>query len=539
MTRQFSEPVLPPPAHPRAIASDGLGLSASTPSPWAARAVLLAPLAGYALFLAKSVMVPTNTTWALLLLLWALAATLVAWRLTRADSGILDWLERRAAAIATALIVLAAITLVAVSVWQARTAAMSIYAEDTAYYSQVLWNTLHGNLLSGNVQQERLYAPPVSSDLALHVAPVSLALLLPAYAAFPHFLTLLVIRDVALAAAAWPLFLLARQGMGGAAGVGAVVLYLGNAAVLAQGFESFTLLHLAPLPFFWAFRAFALGDFRMFLILMAITLGVREDVAISMAGFGLWALVGRHGLRWVAAGLAVPVAWWVVVTLAIQPVFRGAGKTVFDVLAAGSPSSLGLYGSVLADPSWLLDSVRADGAYFLYALLRSVGFLPVLGPEGLAAVPGVAATLFAARTLFGAGDPLSRFALLPACVLVGATLLIVSRLARRAEHTRAFAFALLLLLPSVSLLDGAKDAVRQRLLAYRTSHDPAALAKAVAHVPDGASVAAPVVALPALSKRPRLFTLQYFDAYPAPDVEYFLLDGRPQRVWGTAERRER
>src|SRR5437588_21490 len=133
---------------------------------------------------------------------------------------------------------LVAVAFVAVSVWQARSLAMSVYAEDTAYYSQVLWNTLHGNLLSGSVQQERLYSPPVSSDLALHVAPISLGLLLPAYALFPHFLTLLIIRDVALAAAAWPLFLLARERVGAGAGVAAVVLYLGNAAVLAQGFES-------------------------------------------------------------------------------------------------------------------------------------------------------------------------------------------------------------------------------------------------------------------------------------------------------------
>src|SRR5205085_5610029 len=133
-----------------------------------------------------------------------------------------------------------------INVMQARNFAMSVYSEDTAYYSQVLWNTLRGNFLSGNVTQGHLYEPPVLTDLALHVSPIMVSLLLPLYAVFPHFLTLLIVRDVALAAAAWPLFLLARERMGGGAGVAAVVLYLGNPAVLAQGFESFSLLHLAP-----------------------------------------------------------------------------------------------------------------------------------------------------------------------------------------------------------------------------------------------------------------------------------------------------
>jgi hypothetical protein len=98
---------------------------------------------------------------------------------------------------------------------------------------------------------------------------------------------------------------------------------------------------------------------------------------------------------------------------------------------------------------------------------------------------------------------------------------------------------MLLLLPSVGLLDGAKAAVQERLLGYIDGHDAAALSEAVAHVPDGAPVAAPIIALPALSKRPRLFTLQYLDAYPAPRVEYFLLDRRPDRVWRNPARRDR
>ena len=119
-------------------------------------------------------------------------------------------------------------------------------------------------------------------------------------------------------------------------------------------------------------------------------------------------------------------------------------------------------------------------------------------------------------------------------------MVIVSRLARRqGGDRRAFALALLVLLPSASLLDGGRGAVGERLVAYAIGQDAAALAEAIAHIPDGAAVAAPVAALPALSQRPRLFTLQYLDAYPAaPGPDYFLLDRNLARVWRNPERRQ-
>jgi len=501
-------------------------------APWESCLVVTAPLAGYGLFIAKALAGPVHVPWAMALLLCAVAATFLAWGLTSSDSRLLERLDRNATPIALTLMALMAVGLIVTSVVQARCFAMSVYSEDTAYYSQILWNTLHGRFLAGNVTQGNLYDPPVSTDLALHVSPIVISVLLPVYALFPHFLTLLVLRDVALVAAAWPLFLLARERMGGAAAVAAVVLYLGNPVVLAQGFESFSLLHLAPLPLFCAFRAFARHDFRQFLAWTAIALGVREDLAIPLVGLGLWALVERQGFRWIGAGLGVPIVWWGIVTLAIQPAFRGASKSVLDVLAAGSGGPFGVYRRVLADPSWILDSLQAGGGQLLYGLLRSVGFVPVLGPEGLVAAPSLAATLFAVRTLHGAADPLSRFALLPSCALVAATIMIASRFVRRHRFgPHAFAFTLLLLFPLVNLLDGAKDAVQSRLLEYIRGHDASALWEAVGHIPDGVSVAAPAAVLPALSKRPRLFTLQYLDRYPQPRADYVLVDRRLDRVW--------
>ncbi|MDH3673803.1 MAG: hypothetical protein OES46_22030, partial [Gammaproteobacteria bacterium] len=107
---------------------------------WKVGITLVLPLAGYGIWLTEALFARPNPQWAFLLLVWTLGATLLAWGLTRGGAGrIFDRLDRHARSIAIGLMVIAAIVLIAVSVIQARYFAMSVYTEDTAYYSQVLW----------------------------------------------------------------------------------------------------------------------------------------------------------------------------------------------------------------------------------------------------------------------------------------------------------------------------------------------------------------------------------------------------------------
>lgn len=506
-----------------------------------ARVACILPLIGYAIFISESIFARPNLKWASLLLVWALSAAVLAWWLARGRArGLFDSLDRHASTIAIGIIVLVAMVLVVVSVLQAHYFALSVHAEDTAYYNQLLWNTLHGDFLSGNLQQERLYKPPVSNDLALHVSPVLLLGLLPIYTVFPHFLTLLIVRDVALAVAAWPLFLLARERMGGTAGVAAVILYVANPAVIAQGFEAFYLLQLAPVAFFWALHFFVREEFGKFLCWMGIAIGLREDVAITMAGFGLWALMSRRQLRWSAMGLGIPFAWWGLTTLIIQPAFGRVGSSAFEVaLAGGNSHQLGSYQILLGNPSWMLEVLREGGLEYLYRLLRSVGFLGILGWGWLLATPGLVANLFLARVFYSASDPISRFALIPSCALIGAAVVIVSRLGPKHHRSmQVFALIMLLFLPSASLVDGIKDAIQARLALYTVHNDAPVLWEAIEQIPATASVAAPNYALPALSNRPKLFYVTYLHMYPQAQPAYILLDRNIDRITVSPELRQ-
>jgi hypothetical protein len=298
---------------------------------------------------------------------------------------------------------------------------------------------------------------------------------------------------------------------------------------------------LAPLPFFFALRAFLRTQFSWFFGWMAISIGIREDVAITMAGFGLWALLKRRQWKWVGISFGLPIVWWGAATLLIQPAFGRLGNSAFDVaLAGGSQTPLGVYQVLLEKPSWIIEALRDGGLNYLYRLLRSVGFLSILGPEGLIAAPGLAASLFLGRVFYSGTDPISRFALLSSCALIGAAIVIVSNIGRRYQlDLRGFALITLFLLPSVSLLDGAKDAIQERLALYTVHNDAVALREAVRQIPDSASVAAPNYALPALGSRPKLFYISYLFMYPNAKPDYILLDHNFVRVTANPELRER
>lgn len=498
---------------------------AGTPESPAFRYAFLLPIVGYAAYIPEFFFGHPNPTWAAFLFLWALSASFFAWWLSQRHQ-VPEISYRGAVRIVIVLMTLEAILFITISAWQVRNFSIGVYAEDSSYYNQVLWNSLHGHFLAGNVQQERLYNPPVSSDLALHVSPF-LLVLLPIYAVFPHFLTLLIIRDLALVAAAWPLFLLARARIGPTGGVAAVILYLAHPIVIAQGLVAFYLLQLAPLPFFWALRAFVLKQYYSFLGWMLLALSMREDVAISMAGFGLWAVLRRRTFRWWVGAFGLPVLWWGIATVGIQPRF---GHWSDNIYLKGQENPFGI-GSLLGHPSWVLDSLRNGGIKYLYSMLRNVGALAVLGWDGVVALPGLAANLFLMRWFPAAWDPLSRLSLVPACALMGASVLVAGRIIRRRRwNAPTLALILLVLLPSVAIIDGAKSSLREGLVAYFVVNDRVALQEAVHLIPPSASVAAPTYALPALSRRYKLYTIQEFQMYPQPHPDFFLFDQNRDRV---------
>jgi hypothetical protein len=314
--------------------------------------------------------------------------------------------------------------------------------------------------------------------------------------------------------------------MGNVAALAAALLYLTNATIIAQAFDGFYLLQLAPLPFFFALRAFSKMRFGSFTFWIIIALCLREDVAIALAGFALVTLAARRDFRWLISGLCLPIAWWLLCTAYVEPTFREAAVGPF-----GGRGSLGLYSDVmehlvLMDSTWMHNVVL-----YLYRLLRAGGYLCLLGVEGLLTVPILVANGLLGSTFEQGTDAISRFGVLPSCALIGGSVAIVARMCKAYNWNPARAGVIaFLLLPCVCLLDGAKDAIQSRIASLTKTHNANALREAITLIPAHASVAGFKDVLPALSNREKLFYAQFLEEYPDPEIDYFLLDLDEDRI---------
>src|SRR5437879_2663091 len=87
-----------------------------------------------------------------------------------------------------------------------------MYAWDLGVYDQSMYSTVHyGRLFFSTVEWPyTMSVVPAGTQLAVHFSPV-LFLLLPIYAVFPSPVTLLVLKTIAVALGAFPVYLMGRR----------------------------------------------------------------------------------------------------------------------------------------------------------------------------------------------------------------------------------------------------------------------------------------------------------------------------------------
>jgi uncharacterized membrane protein len=360
----------------------------------------------------------------------------LAARLTPALLAADGWLRRprRWALLLALAIVVAAAVLAGYSI--ARHNAFNSKAYDLGLHAQVWWNTSYGRLFAGSVE--------VDNYLGDHVSPIILPLA-PLYRLWPDARLLLLLQAAALAIGAWPLALLARRRLlphwPQSAHLAALLLALIYLSYPALGFVNRFEFHeevfAVPLLLlaFWALEARRLGVMSLALLLAMLT---KEDVGLTVAAFGLWAwwrgrsspqrarsgdrpehsavpvtLSGSGtqpspardaseesprptrdrrlqtvGLLWAAIG----VTWSLLALFVVIPYFRGAesdtlaryawlGSGPFDILSSAIQNPGRIASHLLGEPRRL---------WMLVKVLLPVGFLPLLSPAILIALPTLA-----------------------------------------------------------------------------------------------------------------------------------------------------
>lgn len=326
---------------------------------------------------------------------------------------------RRWQFILAALIVAATAVLAGYSI--ARHNAFNSKAYDLGLHAQVWWNTGHGRLFAGSVE--------VDNYLGDHVSPIILPLA-PLYRLWPDARLLLLLQASALAIGAWPLALLARrrllphwpQGAHLAALLLALIYLTYPALGFVNRFEFHEEVFAVPLLLlaFWALEARRLGVMSLALALALLT---KEDVGLTVAAFGLWAWwrgraapatlsgSGVHpaparnageesprpprdrrlqavGLAWAAIG----ATWSLLALFVVIPAFRGAESDTLARYAWLGSGPADILANLLDNPGRVAGQVVGEPRriWMLVKFLLPVGFLPLLSPAILLALPSLA-----------------------------------------------------------------------------------------------------------------------------------------------------
>ena len=403
-----------------------------------------------------------------------------------------------------------ALVAVAAAAYAAGFAALSVlrnHAFETGRFDlgnmvQAVWSTAHGHPLRvTNLQGAEV------SRLAAHVDPI-LVLFAPLWRVWPSPDMLLVVQAVAVASGAFPVFALARKHLGSErAALGFALVYLVLPAVQWLTLNEFHPVALACPLLLFAFRYLdddRLVPFAIFAVLAAAT---KEEIALVVAGFGVWYALARRR----AAGATIVAAaalWFGLAVGVVVPHFNHGGTSSFYSRygeVGGSPG--GVLRTAVTHPLRILDkafdhrSVRylADlavplGGLFLAAPLVLVAALPELALNLLASTK----TQTSIRFHYTAG-------LIPP--LVVASVLGAARLSGR---SRRRATAIVVLALAVALVENVRLGAMFKTPVTVSRHDRIA-AHALRLVPAGAVVSATNTLGAHLSARRRILSFPRLD----------------------------
>lgn len=402
--------------------------------------------------------------------------------------------------------------------------------QDLAYFGQILHTTLHGHLFWGNLLQDLIYSRPVTTDFAGHNSPI-MFLLLPFYAVFRSPVTLLVVRNLVLFGCALPVFLLARRSVSSSAAWLWVGAFLLTPAILSQSTFDFYPLSLVALPLLFALHFYLEERYLAFVVALAATLLVREDLVFFAFGLGLLALLHRRSPKWSLVSLAAAIVWGIVSFKVVLPFALHGATFVTDACFAHLGHGPAEMARNLALHPGRNILVR-DNVVYVKTLLTAPGLvLPWGSPVSLLSLPYIAINLLA-----GAGPCITtviaaQYSVIPATLLFAGTLLTVTgrpwgrRFLASVAHlglpNESVAPLLLIALSCGSLVfvTGRPefDSVREQTWGPEARH-------VLTLIPPEASVAAPRYLLPHLANRDCLYQTHRLPQYHDAHYEYLIVD---------------
>lgn len=412
--------------------------------------------------------------------------------------------------------------------------------QDLAYFAQIMHTTLEGHLFWGNLLQDVIYSRAVTTDFAGHNSPV-MFLFLPFYAIFPSPITLIVLRNAVLIAAAIPVFLIARCHVSVTSACLWSTAFLVTPAILYQTTFDFYPLTFVVLPLIFTVYFYLNNRYIAFWIALLATLLVREDLSLFAIGMGLLALVQKKSARWSVLPIVAGLSWAAISFLVVLPAALKGATFVTDTCfthLGNNPTAM--VRDVLLHPR---SNVLVHGnLVYLKTLFTPTALFLFLGsPVSLLCVPFVGINLLA-----GAGRCITtviyaQYSVIPATILyLGAMLGILH--GGRYKYLALWAH---LGLPSSAAAPLIQIALGCASLVFVTGqmqwdelHQQPWAAEArhvLTLIPADASVAAPRYMLPELANRDCLFQTHRLAQYHNPHYEYLILDSNWKHINAATE----
>jgi len=242
---------------------------------------------------------------------------------------------------------------------------------DLAIYNQIFRGLSHGRPFMSLVEVP---------FLGIH-AELTMLLLMPAYCIFSHPLTLLICQTSLLALAAIPLFLIARTILNELWGIIFVLLYLFYPPLAYINLNEFHPESFIPFIQFFLFYFFLKNDFKKFVVFMFLLLFAKENMALILIMFGVYAIIKRKEKKWIILPILSGLLWFLLYLKILMP-FLSKGKVEFYYLYAHLGTGLSnIIRSIIFHPIRIFRMMlMPDALEFLFKLFSPLSFLSFFSP---------------------------------------------------------------------------------------------------------------------------------------------------------------
>lgn len=241
---------------------------------------------------------------------------------------------------------------------------------DHGLFTQVFWNSINGNFFQSSLSSVASSAHIIEKKLPLlnyiHLGQhfvIDFLLWFPLYTLFPSPLTLIILQIFLLTTAGIVLYFLARQHLSIPLSVMICASYYGANAVIGPSLDNFYEHCQIPLLIFSLLLALEKQKWRIFWLLVALTLGIREDTGITLFGLGLYLVISHRHPRIGLVLSTLSFAYVAVITNSIMTLFSEDSSRLYiapffnKFVKTENPSTLDLLGAIITQPQIIIEII--------------------------------------------------------------------------------------------------------------------------------------------------------------------------------------